>query len=103
MIAEIARFVRFARKVLIRVIISRMKYYKQVLAIEGLLSVKVVNKFEPSLNCKKQFNKRMKGKAYHYKFGMALLTVKKKKKKQMYSNDSEDAVEYKLKGYLLER
>ena len=36
MIAEIARFVRFARKVLIRVIISRMKYYKQVLAIESL-------------------------------------------------------------------
>lgn len=33
MIAEIARF---ARKVLIRVIISRMKYYKQVLAIESL-------------------------------------------------------------------
>ena len=33
MIAEIARFVR---KVLIRVIISRMKYYKQVLAIESL-------------------------------------------------------------------
>ena len=36
MIAEIARF---ARKVLIRVIISRMKYYKQVLAIEGLRSI----------------------------------------------------------------
>lgn len=38
MIAEIARFARFARKVLIRVIISRMKYYKQVLAIESLHS-----------------------------------------------------------------
>ena len=36
MIAEIARFVR---KVLIRVIISRMKYYKQVLAIESLQPV----------------------------------------------------------------
>ena len=36
MIAEIARF---ARKVLIRVIISRMKYYKQVLAIESLQPV----------------------------------------------------------------
>ena len=39
MIAEIARFVRFARKVLIRVIISRMKYYKQVLAIESLQAI----------------------------------------------------------------
>jgi len=39
-IAEIARFVRFARKVLIRVIISRMKDYKQVLVIEGLQTIR---------------------------------------------------------------
>jgi len=45
----------------------------------------------------------MKGKAYHYKFGMAILIVIFTAKIQMYSNDSEDAVEYKLKGYLLER